>query len=111
MGLEMGFRSPPRQLQKEPRRRSAKGPCECRALSGEVRQQLQRCSGPDETDRRVTATKGRKEPLLHLRGTQLAGICCLQEARLQPRREDPLVPCGEHICTGRHRDTVLNTFA
>lgn len=99
MGLQVGFQSPPRRPQEGPRR-SAKGPCECQALSGEVRQQLGRCSGPDETGRYVTATKGREGPLLHLRGTQLAGICCLQEAHLQPRREDPLVPWGEGICTG-----------
>ena len=78
---------------------------------GEARQQSERMLRPNETRRYASVTKGRKEPLFHLRGTQLAGVCCLQEAHLQLRGRDLLLPWGEHICTGRHREAVLNTFA
>lgn len=59
---------------------------------GGARQQSESMLRPNETKRYARVTKGGKERLLHLRGTQLAGVCCLQEAHLQLGGRDLLLP-------------------
>ena len=78
---------------------------------GGARQQLERMLRSNETKRYASVTKGRKEPLFHLRGIQLAGVCCLQEHTSNSEGETSCFPEGESICTGRYREAVLNLFA